>query len=88
MMRVVMGSQSKGQKKVKRSLERYCEENGFTLVLFDPNGKGHGKIKVKAHGRIFTVGMSKTPKAGWESCKRMVLAHLRNKIMRHLNDQG
>ena len=85
-----MGSHSKGRKLVKGAVEAFCEEHGYSLVEFNTKcgRKSHGKITVDAKGHRVTVGMSSSPKGGWQSTALMVVDHLKRKIRdRQLMDE-
>ena len=70
---------------MKKAVQAYCDQNGYELKTFDLTGKkgaNHGRVEVLANGHLITVGVSCSPKGGIETTCRMVVSHIRAKVMR------
>lgn len=70
---------------VKEDVQKFCDDHGYSLRSFNMagnKGRKHGRIVIQAGAHKITVGVAGTPKGGIQSTRKMVISHLRAKIMR------
>ena len=73
------------RRRVKRAAQAFCDAEGYDLEVFDMSGrKGskHGRVIVWTGKHRVQVGVAGSSKVGIETTCRMVVSHLKNKILR------
>lgn len=81
-----MAGKAKLHRRVKKAVQAYCDAEGYDLEVFDMaggrKGSNHGRVIVWTGTHRVQVGVAGSSKGGIETTCRMVVSHLKNKIIR------